>query len=535
MQKTRPDIFLFPVFLLYLGWAFSFLLSTTYLDPSGDRHFVLFDDAMISMRYAFNLASGHGLVWNIDERVEGYTNPLWTLYMSALIGTCGKYLAPLLMQVTGLILIIGAALFAYLSAKELTYGLANRKQLAGTVVVIGFLGYYPLSYWSLTGMEVSLLSFTLTAGCFFTIKFFNEIESKYLNLLLTCIFLAYFTRPDGWIPFIPLLTLSVYRGLDRVAFSCIAKSAAFAITGMILVALHLVWRWKYYGSLVPNTYVLKVQGHSLGMRLENGFSFATPFLYSISIPLILAVFSLFFAKKEHRSLYIALFSIPLVSIAYQIFVGGDPWPYWRQMAPTVFLLTLISVSSFLSRWPKVSQKKTIVGLFVLFFIYGFLVLPNKSFKDEALLKAIPYQYGKNINHTKEGLALSRVMTSNASIMSFWAGAIPYFSSSYAIDPLGKTDSHIANLPPDPGVAWGGMKGVPGHDKHDLSYSIIEKSPDYIQAWKWFGEDLSAFVHDHYVAAEYQGIKICLKRGSKFVYWDRVNILGDCELHTASSL
>ena len=33
---------------------------------------VLFEDAMISMRYARHLAAGHGLVWNIGEApIEG--------------------------------------------------------------------------------------------------------------------------------------------------------------------------------------------------------------------------------------------------------------------------------------------------------------------------------------------------------------------------------------------------------------------------------------------------------------------------------
>ena len=39
----------------------------------------LFDDAYISFRYARNFAEGNGLVWNLGERVEGYTNFLWTL------------------------------------------------------------------------------------------------------------------------------------------------------------------------------------------------------------------------------------------------------------------------------------------------------------------------------------------------------------------------------------------------------------------------------------------------------------------------
>ena len=38
------------------------------------------DDAFITFRYADNLVRGHGLVFNAGERVEGYTNLLWTLW-----------------------------------------------------------------------------------------------------------------------------------------------------------------------------------------------------------------------------------------------------------------------------------------------------------------------------------------------------------------------------------------------------------------------------------------------------------------------
>src|SRR4029077_13682341 len=66
-------------FLLYA----SFFIYRTSFDVDGERYFSLFDDAMISMRYARNLAHGLGLVWNPGgARVEGYTDPLWVLFMS---------------------------------------------------------------------------------------------------------------------------------------------------------------------------------------------------------------------------------------------------------------------------------------------------------------------------------------------------------------------------------------------------------------------------------------------------------------------
>src|SRR5688572_1219497 len=40
------------------------------------------DDAMTSMQYAKQLALGNGLVFNLGERVEGYTNFAWVLLMT---------------------------------------------------------------------------------------------------------------------------------------------------------------------------------------------------------------------------------------------------------------------------------------------------------------------------------------------------------------------------------------------------------------------------------------------------------------------
>jgi len=38
------------------------------------------EDAYITFRYAQNLAAGHGLVYNLGEKVMGFTSPLWTVW-----------------------------------------------------------------------------------------------------------------------------------------------------------------------------------------------------------------------------------------------------------------------------------------------------------------------------------------------------------------------------------------------------------------------------------------------------------------------
>ena len=59
------------ILLAYLIYAGIYIYKTSFV-VAGERYFILFDDAMISMRYARNLANGEGLVFNPGgERVEG--------------------------------------------------------------------------------------------------------------------------------------------------------------------------------------------------------------------------------------------------------------------------------------------------------------------------------------------------------------------------------------------------------------------------------------------------------------------------------
>src|SRR3990172_2306461 len=48
------------------------------------RNAWLCDDAYITFRTVYNFVNGYGLTWNIVERVQVYTNPLWMFLISGL-------------------------------------------------------------------------------------------------------------------------------------------------------------------------------------------------------------------------------------------------------------------------------------------------------------------------------------------------------------------------------------------------------------------------------------------------------------------
>ena len=108
IQAGQLDLCLLASFL-FLAWSAVFLWQTSFTAINGQYYFSLFDDTMISMRYAWNLSHGTGLVWNAGEHVEGYGDLLMTLIMSVATFLLDKKLAVLAVQLLGIPTVLGIA------------------------------------------------------------------------------------------------------------------------------------------------------------------------------------------------------------------------------------------------------------------------------------------------------------------------------------------------------------------------------------------------------------------------------------------
>ncbi len=121
---------------------------------NGTRYWFLFDDEMISMTYARNLANGFGLVWNQEERVEGYSNFLWTIIMAAV-----HYLPMHASNLPLVVLFINLAL----SLATIPFILQVARALCGdqwviTFSLIGFVLSKNMFFWATAGAETALLT-----------------------------------------------------------------------------------------------------------------------------------------------------------------------------------------------------------------------------------------------------------------------------------------------------------------------------------------------------------------------------------------
>jgi len=124
------------------------------------------DDAYISFRYARNLVEGNGLVFNAGERVEGYTNFLWTVMSAAPLAAGYEDPLPAMHR---------AALALWFS----TYGLllvfglylVSRRVYTAPLMAAPLVAHWSFNQWYLSGMETPLVAFlTLLVLAIFAVQ-----------------------------------------------------------------------------------------------------------------------------------------------------------------------------------------------------------------------------------------------------------------------------------------------------------------------------------------------------------------------------
>lgn len=505
-----------------------FIYQSSFIAIDGRRYFFLGDDALISMRYAWNLSHGNGLVWNVGEYVEGYTNLLMVLIMSLITLVFDKISATLVVQILGVFLIVGIAFLAREIARTLT-----GEEYHGWHEMLVFscvLFYYPLIYWSVLGMETGLLTLLLLVSVLAAFKVHKGKKWFYPFGVAFFAGLAYLTRQDSLVPiaFVLAFTFLAVNPLDLKKITVNAK-LGWIIVYVLFVAGQTLFRFAYYGEWVPNTYTLKVSGIPIVARLEGGISFITPFFIQTSVPLILAMLSMLRQPTKEKAL---LFSLFVSMVIYQTWVGGDAWPLWRMMAPVMPYVFILAIWEVLALVRNVYGRGIANGPLPSPLYSGLLTLALIVSVNGPFWKEITFSLPLNLaakNHVDQAIAVNNLTTPEASVGVIWAGSVPYYTDRRGVDFLGKNDKYIARLEPDlsSSVSFDGIVNVPGHIKYNLYYSIKKMKPTYIEDYRWGRQNLYAKVKSDYVRVYYQdkagGVIIYLRRNSPAVLWDKVQI------------
>ncbi len=123
------------------------------------------DDVYISLRYARNLADGHGLVFNTGggRPVEGYTNFLWILLEAPLfLMNLPDHRIIAAIKIAGVVFGIGIIISCFLLTRLVT---SNEK--AGLVAAIFVSSVPHVAFWAVGGLETAMYIFLMLTGVYF--------------------------------------------------------------------------------------------------------------------------------------------------------------------------------------------------------------------------------------------------------------------------------------------------------------------------------------------------------------------------------
>lgn len=449
------------------------------------------DDGFISFRYVQNWLAGNGLVYNVGERVEGYTNFLWIV----LLGTGMRLLPALdllhLSQYLGILFGCVTIWLVCRASRTLCGESGPWGLLAGAFLAI----HTSFAAWATSGLETLMFALLLFSAAYAYATFLQS--GRYL--LLSSLLFAFLpmVRPDGLL-FVGITGLHflVWEYRRKGSFD-LRRPVAWGLVILVLYGAYFAARSAYYGQLFPNTFYAKVvtgvDQYALGWRyLRSYLSIHGVFVF---LP---PVWLLIWRERRAWRDYFAL--LVIAYIGYIVYVGGDGLAFYRffaHIAPLLYLLVQDGYAELYRagrRWlPRIPSwsVNAAVGLLV---VASFACTMSQGararlFPDRNrwLERHSELQFpGLGSDHdyvwfdnyfVDRQAAAARWLEQNAPpdslVASTPAGSIAYHMSHRVIDMLGLNDRHIAHTE-------SGNVGFPraGHMKGDGQY-VLSRRPDYI--------------------------------------------------------
>ncbi|MBE2195853.1 MAG: hypothetical protein IAE83_16885 [Anaerolinea sp.] len=533
--RLLPLLILSGIMGFYLLYAAHFIHNTSF-EIEGTRYYSLFDDAMISMRYARNLVQSHELAWNPGgDRVEGFTNPLWVLIMAVV------HLLPvppertsLYVQDLGAILLVLNVAVIWDVTGRLARSLGRGALFAQIVAALFCAFSLPLNTWTLQGTEVGLLALMVSVA--FRQMVITFEQERFSPLVYLILGVATLVRIDMTVTYGASL---FFLWLSMPTLRAQHLRVGLSIFGVFILPQTL-FRLLYFGDWLPNTYYLKVEGYPFWGRISRGGEVALMFLGNIGVLPFVGLF-----LRRTRPLLLVGW-LCLTQMLYTIYVGGDAWEWWGNVnrylsvvLPLFFVLLGITLSLLVEAaeqgWQRLnlplspfrawSYRALGAAVVILLALIHFITFnaqrtPVEGYliHDEWLLRGGSLNVNWNPLMVQTALLTRSFTSPQARLGVTWAGIIPYFADRPGVDILGKNDRLIAHLPMHQHSQWD--RFYPGHLKWDYGYSIGGLRPDVVvQLW---AEPESA---QPYLVG-YQPLStpigtIYLRRDSPYILWDKV--------------
>ncbi len=313
------------------------------------------DDAFITFRSIENFIHGYGLVFNVGERVQTFTHPLWfflqsffyllTRLFDAPFGLNKLYYGNILISLsTSLITIL---LFAFKFARS--------RQMAVVGLLILSLSKAYTDY-STSGLENPLSHFL--AVSFFGLFLLDEkVDPRHVASLSLLAGLAILNRLDTLLIFFPALVLVLWQSSNR------PKTILAMFVGFLPVAVWELFSLFYYGTLFPNTASAKLDtGIQTFTLLKQGAYYFLNSLRLDTITLVIIAFSIAFGFLSQNIRRMAVAVGIALYLCYILYIGGD------FMSGRYFSLPLIVAVVLLSTFEMKSTMLYAASLAAILFL-----------------------------------------------------------------------------------------------------------------------------------------------------------------------
>jgi len=264
------------------------------------------DDGLISLRTVLNVTHGNGLTFNVGERVQTFTHPLWLALLTAgYLVTGNVYYATFALSIAVSMWVFWLAVSRAASSWQ------------AWVAAAALLSSRAFTDYSTSGLENPLANLLMAA---FVAVFLKERRSpgRWLTALWGLASLLYLTRPDAVLLVVPLLLVASYR-VRRVPV--VARAIA---VGVVPAAAWTAFALVYYGFPFPNTAYAKLgMGISQTQLWKQGVIYVIDSVDRDPLTLVAIGFAMVMAVATRSAAGRALAAGSALYLVYVASIGGD--------------------------------------------------------------------------------------------------------------------------------------------------------------------------------------------------------------------
>lgn len=427
------------------AWAVVLLSGLQYLAVTMAFFPFTADDAYIVARYAENLRSGAGLVFNPGERVSALTSPLHAFVLTPLTLIGNDPLFPYkLISAAGVLATIAWSTVR-LSKTVGPWTLLPVLCLTSPFVIL----------WAVGGLETPILLITIAVMT--TLAYDGVKTNKQLIAIYVLATIAFLTRFDSCVFSIPLVLYLALRWRGSLA-------SWIAIFGCAVVAIGwLAFSEVYFGDMLPTSFYTKTPTPDW-VQMQRGIIILTSFFIfsGLAWPAALVAFRTRQTLKTLRVITFErlwLFAGIFLMISYGAFAGTKHMMFsYRLFVPYLLPMALLLLSVLQSNF----IEKTLLATGILasnailaWVIFNYTLNPTLMHSASLVgLKPIGFEYAhQDLRGYADGFVAA--MRRNAEdtarhwestepepgrrprVTTFAAGVLPFeFSQSYIFDSLG---------------------------------------------------------------------------------------------------